>query len=348
MPVVVTVYGPEGEEASQHWSAATEGTTLEFRLPFPVLRAVVDPDHRALDVDRLNNAWPRKFVVAMDRAELPLDAYLVEPDVASAGVTIRYLDRFGWGIYPQALTVGGWVRYGREWEVAGWGTLRETLIGSISLTRSLWATPTVGSAGTYWEQVGSLTLSLARRPGWTLGVDLAWGETLARAHAGDLSLLWVPGAGLRAEIGHTQLLGLFPHTYLTLGARVALSHGDLPPDLFPTLTEFRTIPEEEIPRGKRKLLLSLGVWLPPLRPDYSLGGAALVSEVRPRLYASWARLWNGTWSEEIMPAYLEAGVEAVVSVELLGGLARVRLVAGVGFPVIPWGEAVLYFGFLGL
>lgn len=346
MPVVVTVCGPEGEVASQLWTAAEEKATLEFRTPFQALRAVVDPDHRALDVDRLNNTWPRKFVVAMDRLELPLDGYLVEPDVTSAGVTIRYLDRFGWGIYPEALTVGGWVRYGREWAVAGWAALRETLIGSISLTRSLWATPPLGSAGTYWEEVGSLTLALARRPGWTLGVDLAWGETLARARAGDLSLLWVPDNGLRAEIGNTQLLGLFPHTYLTLGARFGLVQGDPPRDFFPTLTEFRTIPVEEVPRGERKVLLSLGVWLPPFRPDYSLGGAALVTEVRPRLYASWARLWNGTGLGGIMQAYLEAGVEAWVSVELLGGLARVGFLAGVGFPVIPWGEAVLYFGFL--
>ncbi len=347
MPVVVTAYGPGGEEASQRWSAAEETATLEFRTRFPVLRVVVDPEHRALDVDRLNNPWPRKFVVALDRAELPLDAYLVEPDVASEGVTIRYLDRFGWGVYPQALAVGGWVRYGREWEVAGWAALRETLVGSLSLTRFLWATPTLGSPGTYWERVGSLTLTLDRRPFWTLRLDLGWGEVLARVHAGGLSFLWVPERGLRAELGHTQLVGLFPHAYLTLGARFGLAQGDLPPSLLPSLTEFRTILGPELPRGERKAVVSLGIWIPPFRPDYSLGGAALVTEIRPRLYASWARLWNGTRSGEIMPAYLEAGVEATVTVELLGGLARVALVVGMGYPVVPGGEAVLYFGFLG-
>lgn len=348
MPVAVAVYGPEGEEESQRWDAAEAGATLEFRTPFPVVRAVVDPEARALDVDRLNNASPRKFVVALDRAELPLDAYLVEPDVVSEGVTVRYLDRFGWGIYPQALAAGGWVRYGREWTVAGWAALRETLVGALSLTRTLWHRPVLGTPGTYWEPVGSLTVTLARRPVWTVGLDLGWAETLARAHAGGLSCLWIPEKGWLGELGHTQLLGLFPHAYLTLTGRFGVAGEGLPPSLLPALTEFRTIPEREIPRGERKAVLSVGVWLPPLRPDYSLGGAGLVTEVRPRLYASWARLWNVGHLEETIPTYVEVGAEAVIRIEALGGLVGFTAVVGFGWPVSPGGEGIFYFGILGL
>ena len=348
MPVTVAVRGPEGEEASQIWHAEDAQATLEFRTPFPVRQAVVDPDHRALDVDRLNNAWPRKFVLMTDRNELPLDAYLVQPDLASEGVTISYLDRFGWGVYPRGMAVRGWVRYGRDWTVTGWAALRETLVGALSLTRHLWATPTLGSPGTYWEAVGDLTLTVARRPEWTLGLDLGWGERLTRAHQGGLSLLWIPPAEWKAELNHTELLGLAPHAYFTLTLGVGLASPGLPAQLLPTLVEFRTMPETLRPQGERKVLFIAGLWLPPFRPDYSLGGAGLVTEVRPRLYASLARLWKEGAPGEIIPTYIETGVEAVVQVEALGGLVGFTLVVGIGWPLVPSGDGVLYFGILGL
>ncbi|MCX7750288.1 MAG: M1 family aminopeptidase [Candidatus Bipolaricaulota bacterium] len=347
MPVTVEVQGPKGERERARWDAEAETATLEFRTTFPVVRAVVDPDGRAPDVDRLNNAWPRKFTVALDRNALPLDAYLVRPDLESEGMTIQYLDRFGWGIFPQALAVAGWVRYGREGALSGWAALGETLLGALSFTRYLWNRPTLGTPGTYWERVGELTLTVSRRPEWGLGLDLAWGENLARAHAGGLSLLWLPGVGWAAELGHTHLLGLFPHAYLTLGARFGLASPGAPEKLLPALTELRTLPGEALPQGERKTVFSLGIWLPPLRPDYSLGGAALVTEVRPRLYLSWARLWKRGQEGETIAAYLEAGAEAVATLELLGGLAAVQVILGVGWPLVPGGEAVFYFG-LGL
>jgi hypothetical protein len=348
MPVTVEAIGPEGELQSQTWDAAEESGTVQFRTAFPVRRVVVDPDHRALDVDRLNNASPRKFVVAWERNEFPLDAYLVVPDPASEGVTISYLDRFGFGVYPAYLAVSGWVRYSREWAVSAWAAVRETLVGDLSLTRFLWATPTIGSAGTYWEPVGDLTFTVARRPMWTLGLDLRWNELLTRVHSGGVSLLYLPNSGWRAELGHTQLLGLFPHTYLTLSVGVGLASHDLPGALLPTLTEFRTWTEYDLPRGERKTLFSAGVWLPPFRPNYSLGGAALVSEARPRLYATVARLWDSDHPAETIPTFVEAGVEVAIQFEALGGLFGFSAVVGIGWPVVPWGEAVLYFGVSGL
>lgn len=348
MPVTVEVRGPDGESAAQIWNAVETQGTLEFRTAFPVRQVVVDPEHRALDVDRLNNAWPRKFVVMAERNELPLDAYLVQADPVSQGVTISYLDRFGWGVYPREMAVAGWVRYGRDWLVAGWAALRGTLVGSLSLTRFLWSTPTLGTPGTYWERVGYLTFTVARRPEWALGADLTWGETLARAHAGGLSLLWLPERDWRAELGHTHLVGLFPHVYLTLTSRFGLTSEGLAPSLLPALTEFRTISADKLPRGERKVVLSLEAWLPPFRPDYSLGGAALVTEVRPRLYASWARLWNVAEAGPTVPTYIEVGAEAMIRIEALGGLLGLTAVVGFGWPVAPSGEGIFYFGLFGL
>jgi len=346
MPVNIEVHGPDGETASQVWVAEESHATIVFRTPFVVRRAVVDPNHYVLDTDRLNNTWPRKFAVALGRNDLPLDAYLVQLDPGSEGFTISYLDRFGWGVYPEALAVTGWVRYGRQWSVSGWAALRGTLIGALSLTHHLWATPNLGSPGTYWEPVGDLTFTVSRQPAWALGADVGWRESLVRAHSGGLSLLWLPEVGWRGELGHTQLIGLFPHAYLTLTSHVGVASHALPPGLLPALTEFRTVPEQNRPRDERKLVFSLGVWLPPLRPDYSLGGAALVTEVRPRLYASWARLWKE--GEQEGPPFAEVGVEALVQVEALGGLMGFTFVVGIGWPLSPGGEGILYVGIPGL
>jgi len=108
------------------------------------------------------------------------------------------------------------------------------------------------------------------------------------------------------------------------------------------------MPSTALPQGERKISLSLGLWLPPLRPDYSLGGAGLVTEVRPRLYSSFARLWNTDDPGAILPTYVEAGIEAVAQVEVLGGLLGFTVVVGMGWPLSPVGPGVLYFGIMGL
>ncbi len=69
-----------------------------------------------------------------------------------------------------------------------------------------------------------------------------------------------------------------------------------------------------------------------------------MTEVRPRVYASWARLWQGEDPPEIVPTYLEAGVEAAIQVEALGGLLGFTVVVGIGWPLSPAGEAVFYVG----
>ena len=340
--VEVEVRGPEGETMTQVWPPG-EGRyeLLVFDTPFPVREVVVDPGHYVLDTDRLNNVWPTKFVLAAARNELPLDGFLVRADPSSRAVQVQYLDRFGWAVYPDAMAAEGFVRYGRDATLWGFARVTDTLIGEIVLVRHLWAQPETGHPGIYWMPAGDLLLSFSRRPYPVLGLGLSWQGYLPRVYGGGASLLSLPGRGGRFYLQHTQELDLLPNIYLDLSFGLGLESPGLPAELWFGLSELHTLGNG--PRGQRKLLLSLDLALPAYRTPYSLAGAALVSRVTPRAYLRWGKLWTEQDPSPTTITHAEVGMEAVLRIELLGGLIALQGVVGVAWP-LPEGEGLLYFG----
>ncbi len=345
LPVPVELRGPEEKKKTVLWKpAGTARETLTVDVDFPVQKVIVDPEHRVLDVDRLNNRWPRRYVLAL-KNDLPLDGYLVSTGPSGA-FSLSYLDRFGFAIYPQELAVEGFVQFGREGRIFGWAQIQDTLVGGLTLTKNLWHTPRTGSTASYWEKVGQISLSFGRIPEWAFSLDLAWQETIAHARAGEASLVVVPGQGFGTALSHTELFALAPHLYPTFTLSLGFASPALPSRFWPVLTELRmlALAPEGPPRGRQKTVGILGVWLPPSFPGYSLAQAALVSEVRPRLFFAAGQIWNGT---EARQTYLEVGGELWVTVEALGGLFRADFVLGLSYPLLPEGPALLYFGLAG-
>ncbi|MGC9529642.1 MAG: M1 family aminopeptidase [Candidatus Bipolaricaulaceae bacterium] len=351
LPVAVELHGPEGQTASRTWAAgAAQTETLVFHTPFPPQEVVVDPGHYAPDVNRLNNAWPRRFELALDKNRLPLDAHLVQVNPETRAAMVSYLDRFGWAIYPEALAAAGWVRYGRAGELSGFAQLTHTLTGEIAWTHRLWDQPETGQAGGYWVPRGELTLSAARRPYLTLGLSLSWQGRVNRVFQGQGSLLAVPGAGGRLTFSHTQELNLAPHTYLQLTLGTGFSSPELPAELALGLPELNAFGGPNLPqvvRGQRKLLLSAAVVFPADRTPYHLAGAALLTHLTPRLYVSYGTIWTGSGGADRMHTYAEVGGELRVGLELLGGLLPVEGVAGVAWPLPGEDQAVFYLGLVG-
>lgn len=347
LPVEVAFLGPKDEELREIWLPEGEGTaSLTVTTQFPVARVSVDPEHWVPDVDRLNNHWPRRFLAAL-RNEMPLDAYLVYTDPGSGAFALSYLDRFGFAVYPESRAAQGWVTFGREGSISGWAEITGTLTGSVTLAKNLWATPKTGSAATYWEPVGKVSLTLARLPEWAWELGLSWQTTIERAMAGEASLLSLFGGGYRMSLSHTELFGLAPNLYPTLTLSLALASPELPQEFWPELFELRSLSlaGEPIPQGERKAAGILGVWLPPFYPNYSLANAALISEARPRLFAAWGQVWSGAGSSETIPAYAEVGGEIWLTLEALGGLLQLSVVAGLAWPLLPAGPTIIYLGF---
>jgi len=342
LPVPVLLSGPEEKKETFTWtpSGAPE-EKLEVALSFPVQEVILDPEHRIPDVDRLNNRWPRRYVLAL-KNDLPLDGYLVT--MGSAGAfALTYLDRFGFAVYPQELSAEAFVNFGRVGSLSGWVQIQETLVGALTFTQNLWATPKTGSTATYWEWVGNLSFTLARIPEWAFALGISWSEVIARARAGSASFLFVPEFGYGIQFNHTELFGLGPNFYLTPTLSLGYAAPNLPQRFWPSLSELRTqaLSLTGAPIGQYKAAGILGVWLPPYYPDYSLGNAALVSKVRPRLFLSGGQVWDDPRERR---TYLEVGGELWITVEALGGLWAANFVVGLAYPLLPAGPTLLYFG----
>lgn len=345
LPVPLELHGPEEKKKSVLWEPKGSPTeTLVVVVEFPVQEVVVDPEHRVLDVDRLNNHWPRRYVLAL-KNDLPLDGYLVALG-SSGAFSLTYLDRFGFAIYPQELALEGFVSFGRTGRVSAWAQIQDTLVGALTFTRILWVTPKTGSTATYWEEAGKLSFSVGRVPEWAFALDFSWQETIAHARATDASFLILPNQGYGFSLSHTELFGLAPNLYPTVTFSLGFASPDLPSRFWPILTELRalSLSEQGPPSARHKAAAILGVWLPPYFPSYSLGQAALVSEVRPRLFLAAGQIWDELSQRR---TFIEVGGELWFTVEALGGLWRVSFVLGLAYPLLPEGPVLLYYGLAG-
>jgi hypothetical protein len=343
LPVPIELNGPEGKRKEIIWEPTGSATeTVETLVDFPVEEVIVDPKHCVLDTDRLNNRWPRRYVLAL-KNDLPLDGYLVSAG-SDGAFSLSYLDHFGFSVYPQELRAEGFVKFGREGSISGWAMVQETLVGALTLTRNLWQTPRTGSTATYWENVGTISFSVGRVPDWLFSGGISWQETIAHARAGEASFLTIPGQGFGFSLDHTELFALGPHLYPTFTISVGFASPNLPERFWPVLEELRSLAlrPEGAPQARFKVASVLGLWLPPYFPGYSLFQAALVSEVRPRLFLSAGQIWNAPEAKE---TFVEVGGELWFTVEALGGLFQTSFVLGLAYPLLPEGPVLLYFGF---
>ncbi|GAG47641.1 unnamed protein product, partial [marine sediment metagenome] len=109
-PVVIELVLISGNMVRQQWDGVTESATLTFETEEVVHRATIDPDHLLPDYNRLNNNSPTKLLTAISASTLPLDAYLIQPDLGSNGLSISFLDRLrvtiGQGIVSASIWEG--------------------------------------------------------------------------------------------------------------------------------------------------------------------------------------------------------------------------------------------------
>lgn len=340
LPVEVVLQGKDGEKKRITWNPNPSHPVevITVTTGFRPVRASVDPDHRVPDIDRLNNHYPREFVVILGKNDVPLDAYYLKVlDPSSGAIQGGYLDRFAWAVYPQSRYVTGFVRYGRTGELNGWAQVRDDvgLIGALAWSQYLWTKPEVGLTGETWDLVGAASLGAFKLPeaGLAPFLEVSWRETVNDVYWGDLSLVRSRDAW-RFWLAGGKELHLAPRTYLQLEVGFGRATGKVPEIFAFGLDEFLTFRG----RGRAKTLVRALLLTPPWEEKYRVGGLALLDRITFGLFLNAARLDEDPW-------VAEGGGVLIGRFEALGGFLRYDLVGGVVWPLLPKpGEGKLFFG----
>jgi hypothetical protein len=355
-PVTVRATLRSGETVDREWSGADTSEVLVFQTEEPVRRVSIDPDHRLPDAGRLNNHDPVKLVVAASTNAFPLDAYLIQSDPASGGVTISYLQR-------TRLTVSdSWARAevlrGRNHRITVEAALLDSdLAAGLAYTYLRYAPVDTGSPSRYLEPDLAWTVGV-RREVFRDGSSLIFGVGAQRLPSlvggGQLAvgLEVTPLAAGRLIVQAFDELRLLPRIYLQGTLTAGFGFGPVPPPLTFDLEEIHSLGRLEgwtwIPQrigARHKLYAKLALEFPTggVLP-FNLANVAMVDRAVARPFAAAGATWTSLGTFGDTTPHVEAGVEAVFDVSAIGGLLPFRASIGYAVPLVGGGSPVMFIG----
>jgi len=344
-PVVVEATLTSGASVKQEWDGKKEEDTLTFETPSRVRRVTIDPDHILPDRDRLNNNDPVKVITAVNRAALPLDAYVITPTPDSSGFSFSYLDRFRITLSRDSASMI--IKKGRSDRYTGYASIgRRRLTGNLSYTYISYHRPEIGSPSVYWEPDIAYSIGVSRlfsddKPLFSFrfgALDLP-SITATRQRAIYLDLV---GTGaVRFSVLAYDEIRLAARTYLEGGVFLGFSVGDLPSALRFRFTELHASPLLPV---ERKLAGVLSLELPPEEETlpYNLFNLAMIERKWTRLYIAGGVGWTTLSDFSKTSPGVEVGLEELVDLSTLGGLFPMTARLGVAVPIVGEGKTVFY------
>jgi hypothetical protein len=344
-PVNVEVTLTSGATLRKTWDGAETEATIVFHTPSRVSRVTIDPEHRLLDSDRLNNNDPIKVVSAVNRAALPLDAYLISPDASSGGFTFSRLDRFR--VTVQETSASMIVNEGRHHQYSGTVSIEDgKLTGNLAYTYTSYHHPETGSPATYWEADVAVTAGVRRIVSgedavWTLHLSALDLPSFARSHAKLIALDVAENAASRLSISMFDEIRLLPGFYLQGVGSLGFSVGDLPIALRFTFDELRA---SSMNPETNKLTGMISVDLATEEQPYNVMNLAMVDGRRTRLFLAGGLGWTTLNDFGKTTPCVEAGIEQVLDLSTLGGLLPLTVRVGIATPVMGPGKTVIYAG----
>jgi len=344
-PVVVEATLTSGATVNREWDGENEKETLVFETPSRVKRVTIDPDHILPDRNRLNNNDPVKVITAINRADLPLDAYVITPDPSSNGFSFSYLDRFRITVNQSSASMI--IKKGRSDRYSGYASIANgNLTGNLSYTYISYHRPAIGSPSTFWEPDIAYSIGVSRlfsddKPLFSFrfgALDLP-SITAMRQRAIYLDLIGT-GAARFSVLAYDEIR-LAPRAYLDGGVFLGFSVGDLPSALRFRFTELHA---SELLPVERKLAGVLSLELPSKEESlpYNLLNLAMVEQRRTRLYIAGGVGWTTISDFGKTSPGVEIGLEALVDLSTLGGLLPLSARLGVALPIVGEGETVFY------
>jgi len=329
------------------WDAVETAGTLVFHTPSPVVRVTIDPDHRLPDRNRLNNNDPVKFVTAINRVELPLDAYVITPDTTSGGFTFSWLDRFR--ITVQGNSASMIVNEGRNHRYSGSVSVADgTLTGELAYTFTRYAPVETGSPATYWAPDIALSGALLRlydteaeEAFWALRLSAIDLPSIAATSISAASIDLAEGGGSRLTVRAFDEIRLLPNFYLQGSGVLGFGVGDLPAPLRFTFDE---LPAMTMTPSLGKLVGTLSVTLDAEEEPFNLLNLAIVEGRRTRLFLAGGIGWTSLRECCTTSPSVEAGIEQTLRLATLGGLLPFEVRLSISTPVKGAGATVFTFG----
>jgi len=356
-PVTVRATLRSGEIEDHLWDGEADEQVLVLETEGPVRRVSIDPDHRLPDADRLNNHDPVKLVVATQANAFPLDAYLIQTDASSGGVTISYLDRTRFTLSERSARVE--VVRGRNHRLAAAAQLFDgDLAGALAYTYLGYGQVDTGSPSAYWEPQLAWTASVRREvyegsSCVVLGIESQKLPSLAYGGRISVALDVTPSAAGRLIVRAFDELRLFPTVYLQGIVSVGVGFGALPPPLTFDLEEIHSLGRHDgwqwTPKrigSQHKLAARLSIEFPTGGDlPFNLVNVAMVDGALARPFVSFGATWTSLGSFGDTTPHMEAGLEAIFDISAIGGLLPLRATIGYAIPFVGGGAPVLFFGF---
>jgi len=343
-PVDVEMLLVSGATLRKTWDGTETEHMLTLHTPSFVQRVTIDPDHRHPDEDRLNNNSPVKVVGAANERVLPLDAYVLAPDVETNGVIFTHLDRLRITVGGEAATAQ--IKIGRHHLLnASISVADNNLSGQVGYTYTEYAQPPTGSPGTYWEADISISVGAERRvsggdPFHIFHLDIVDLPSIAALRTQRLSIDITPQGAGRLTFSADDELRLLPGVYLQGAARVGFGFGELPRTLYDRPSGLHAFSFNRTPHVA---CAKLAFEIPDARSrPYNLLNLAMVDRARGRLFATAGAGWTTLDEFSTTSPSVEAGIEQIIELSTLGGLLPLTLQIGVATPVVGDGTTVLY------
>jgi len=344
LPVVVEATMASGATTRQTWDAVAEEDTVVFRTPSYVKRISLDPDHVIPDINRLNNNAPTKIVGSVDRAALPLDAYLISSNATSGGFSFSYVDRFRIDVTPPTASMT--VRHGRHHVTSAEVSVADArLTGNLSYSYVAYAQPETGSPGTYWEQASVYTLSVERLYSEDDPVLVLRGRrtdlpSLTTSRTRSFGVNLVEQRAVQLSASAMDELRLAPSFYVQGAVQFGFTVGDLPSEL---RFGFPELPATPLDPAENKLSGLIAIELPPDDAEaFSLLGLLAIDETTTRIFTGGGLRWTEIGDFGKTSYSVEAGIEQVFRLSTLGGLLSLTARTGASVPLVGGGSTVFY------
>ncbi|MFP4588531.1 MAG: M1 family aminopeptidase [Candidatus Acetothermia bacterium] len=351
-PVEMETVTAAGEKDRREVTLSEDTQTIELTTSTPIEKVALDPDDMVMDVNRLNNYYPRKIHLSLSDNALPLDAYLIS--MGPSGISGSIPGDHRWQIGPGF--VAGTADLNRNLSLSGSGRLVGDLgtdpnfEASLTAARQTWNHPQTGYPGKYWEPGGATSLKLGRSVSNSgsvfhyLTADWQTRRQLQDQQSFRARGTVSPRGFNQVDVQAEETVNILPALDFTAQSFLGLSRGEVPNSFQYNLDNYHSYGSWEQDSlgvktwqpahftGNHKLNFKGSLTFPLSRDiHYFIGNLAVITDVHQSIWAQAGNVWKDIESIDPQSLKHEFGFTFTISAKALGGLLPIDLDIGYAY-----------------